>query len=151
MILELSVAAARVDAFMTQPVVAVDRNAACDEADALMERNQIRHLPVLDQGQLVGVVGRHDLMRSALGFALGYGERGRTKLLHTLTVKEVMREEIVTIGAGQPASEAARLLLEHRIGCLPVLQDGELVGIVTSSDLLRLLATSTCGMVATGR
>ena len=57
---------------------------------------------------------------------------------------------MVTIGPGQPAAEAARLLLDHRIGCLPVLEDGELVGIVTSSDLLRLLAISTCGLAATG-
>lgn len=150
MILDTSVATSVVSTFMTQPVITVDRNAACDEADAAMERHGIRHLPVLDDGRLVGIVGRHDLMRSALAFALGYGERGRAKLLHTLTVKEVMREQMVTIGPGQPAGEAARLLLDHRIGCLPVLEDGELVGIVTSSDLLRLLATSTCGLAATG-
>lgn len=150
MTLNTSLSTATVRSFMTQPVVTVDRNAPCDEADAAMERHGIRHLPVLDEGRLVGIVGRHDLMRSALAFALGYGERGRAKLLHTLTVKEVMRERMVTIGPGQPAAEAARLLLDHRIGCLPVLEDGELVGIVTSSDLLRLLAISTCGLAATG-
>jgi acetoin utilization protein AcuB len=144
-----SIGAARVNEFMTQPVITIDRNAGCDEADASMERHGIRHLPVMEEGRLVGVLGRHDLMRSALAFALGFGERGRAMLLHTLRVKEVMRERMVTIGAGQPASEVARLLLDHRIGCLPVLEDGELVGIVTSSDLLRLLATSNCGLVAT--
>ena len=148
MILENSAAKALVRSFMTQPVITVDRNAACDEADAAMERHGIRHLPVLDEGRLVGIVGRHDLMRSALAFAVGYGERGRAKILHTLKVKEVMREQMFTIGPNQPASEASRLLLDHRIGCLPVLEDGELVGIVTSSDLLRLLATSTCGLAA---
>ena len=143
-----SLAATSVRAFMTQPVVTSDWNAPCDEADALMERHGIRHLPVLEEERLVGVVGRHDLMRSALSFALGFGERGRATLLHSLRVKEVMGNDLVTIGPDQPSGEAARLLLEHRIGCLPVLEDGILVGIVTSSDLLRLLASAHCGLAA---
>jgi acetoin utilization protein AcuB len=137
-----------VRAFMTQPVVTSDRNVPCDEADATMQQHGIRHLPVLEDGRLVGIVGRHDLMRSALAFALGYGERGRTKLLHSLLLKEVMREDPLTIGPDQPAGEAARLLLEHRIGCLPVVEQGQLVGIVTSSDLMRLLAAEHCGLAA---
>ena len=148
MILASPAAKALVRSLLTQPVSTGDRNAACDEADAAMERHHIRHLPVLDQGRLVGILGRHDLMRSALSFALGYGERGRAKLLHTLQVKEVVREQMFTIGPNQPASEASRLLLDHRIGCLPVLEDGELVGLVTSSEWLRLLATSPCGLAA---
>ena len=143
-----SVAFVPVRAFMTQPVVALDRNAHCDEADAVMEQHGIRHLPVLDEGRLVGIIGRHDLMRSAVAFAIGYGERGRAKLLHSLRLKEVMREDLVTIGADQPSGQAAQLLLEHRVGCLPVLEGGEMVGIVTSSDLLRLLASSHCGLAA---
>ena len=135
-----------VRAFMTQPVVISDRNAPCDEADALMERHGIRHLPVTDGDRLVGIVGRHDLMKSALAFALGFGEHGRAKLLHNMRLKEVMRENPLTIEADQVSGEAARLLLEHRIGCLPVLENGQLVGIVTSSDLLRLLASVHCGL-----
>jgi len=142
------VATAHVCSLMTQPVISVDRNATCDEAVASMDRHRIRHLPVLDEGRLVGIVGRHDLMGSALAFALGYGERGRTRLLPRLEVKEVMEEQVVTIGPGQPASEAARLLLHNRIGCLPVLEEGKLVGIVTSTDLLRLLANSSCDLAA---
>lgn len=138
--------------FMTQPVVISDRNVPCDEADALMERHGIRHLPVTDGDRLVGIVGRHDLMKSALAFALGFGEHGRAKLLHNMRLKEVMRENPLTIEADQVSGEAARLLLEHRIGCLPVLENGQLVGIVTSSDLLRLLASVHCGLAtATAR
>lgn len=137
-------------ALMTQPVVTIGRNARCDEALAAMERHGIRHLPVVEAGLLVGIVCRHDLS-SALGFVMGYGERGRDKLLHALLVKEVMREGLVTITPGESASEAARRLLDHRIGCLPVVEEGRPVGIVTTSDLLRLLATPTCDLAATGR
>jgi acetoin utilization protein AcuB len=146
-----SLATTPVRAFMTQPVVTSDWNAPCDQADATMQQHGIRHLPVLDGTRLVGIVGRHDLMRSALAFALGFGERGRTKLLHSLRLKEVIGEDPVTVGPDQPAGEAAQLLLERRIGCLPVMEDGTLVGIVTSSDLLRLLAAEHCGLAAAVR
>jgi CBS domain-containing protein len=135
-----------VGSFMTRPAITIDRNAPCDEVDGLMERHGIRHLPVTDGERLVGIIGRHDLLRSALAFVVGQGERGRTKLLHTMRVKEVMREEVITVEPDQPASEAARLLLDHRIGCLPVLEDGELIGIVTSSDFLRMMATTSCSL-----
>jgi acetoin utilization protein AcuB len=128
------------------PVVTVDWNTPCDTVDELFQQLGIRHLPVTKERRLVGVIGRHDLMRSALAFALGHGEHGRIKLLHSLPVKEVMREEVITVQSGQLASEAARLLLDHRIGSLPVLEGGELVGIVTSSDFLRTLATTSCSL-----
>ena len=141
---------AHVRSLMTLPVVSVGRNTRCDEADASMERHGIRHLPVLDGDRLVGIVSRHDLTRSALAFALGYGERGRAKLLHTIAVKEVMRETPITVGPEQSVAQAARLLLDHRIGCLPVVEEERLVGIVTTSDLLRPRAAPTCGLTSAG-
>jgi acetoin utilization protein AcuB len=128
-----------VGAVMTTAVTTLDRNDAVDIADGLMCMGRIRHLPVLDGGRVVGVVSQRDLFRSALAAALGLGSQAQTKLLKTLRVKEVMSEPPVTIGAGAAVAEAARLMLERKIGCLPVTADGALVGIVTESDLLRLL------------
>ena len=99
-----SAAARPVSAFMTQPAITIDGDAPCAAADERMERCGIRHLPVVEDGRLVGILSRHDLMGSAL---------------HQLRVREVMREPVLTVGPGQPASEAARLILDHRVGPSP--------------------------------
>ena len=132
-------AAVTVDAIMTAEVTTLDRNDALDIADGLMSMGRLRHLPVTDGGRVVGVVSQRDLFRSALAAALGFGSQAQTKLMKGLRVKEVMSEPAVTIGVEATVAEAARLMLERKIGCLPVVSGGALVGIVTESDLLRLL------------
>ena len=102
-----------------------------------MTLERIRHLPVLDDKRLVGVVSQRDLFRSALAVALGYGERAQETLLRTLRVKEVMSEPAITVSPGATIKEAARLMIEKKIGCLPVLEGRKLVGIVTETDILR--------------
>jgi CBS domain-containing protein len=106
-----------------------------------MSLGRIRHLPVLDEGRVVGVVSQRDLFRSALAVALGYGERAQKTLLKTLPVKEVMSEPAITIAPDATIQEATRLMLEHKIGCLPVVEGHTLVGIVTETDLLRATVT----------
>jgi CBS domain-containing protein len=83
------------------------------------------------------VVSQRDLFRSALAVALGYGEWAQATLLKTLRVKEVMSEPAITISSEAPIKEAARLMIERKIGCLPVIEAGRLVGIVTETDILR--------------
>jgi CBS domain-containing protein len=80
------------------------------------------------------------LFKSALAAALGYGEKGQQRLLKTLRVKEVMSEPVIAIGPDTTIREAATLMLEKKIGCLPVVTGHTLVGIVTETDLLRHLA-----------
>ena len=101
-----------------------------------MTLDRIRHLPVLDERRVVGVVSQRDLFRSALAVALGYGERAQATLLKTLRVKEVMSEPAITISSEAPIKDAARLMIEKKIGCLPVIEAGRLVGIVTETDIL---------------
>src|SRR5262249_881696 len=101
-----------------------------------------RHLPVLgDDGQeVVGVVSQRDLFRGALDRALGYGEHAHRKMLDTLVVKEVMSSEVVTITADTALADAARMMTERKIGCLPVVEGGRLVGILTEGDFVALHA-----------
>ena len=68
---------------------------------------------------------------------------GQRRLLRTVSVREVATRNVVTIGADEPISRAAALMLERKIGCLPVVERGELVGIVTETDLLRALTPGT--------
>ncbi len=131
----------RVKDVMTTEVKTLERNDQLSVADDLMRMARIRHLPVLDDdGEVVGIVSQRDLFRGALARALGYGERAQERMFGMLVVKEVMTNHPVTIGPDASVGEAARQMLERKIGCLPVVQDGRLVGILTESDLVRLTA-----------
>lgn len=125
---------------MTTDVVTLERNEPVGKADALRKEKRIRHFPVVDsEGRLVGVLSHRDFFRSALAAALGYGERGYQGVVKTLPVKELMTDSVVSVAPDAPVAEAARLMAEKKIGCLPVVDGDLLVGIVTQSDLLRLL------------
>jgi CBS domain-containing protein len=125
---------------MTTEVVTVGRNDALTLADDLMTTKGIRHLPVVEQGRLVGILTQRDLFRAAMSSALGFGEKARKEFLKTVVVKEVMTEEVLTIAPDADAREAARRMLDRKVGCLPVLEGTKLAGIVSESDLLRVLA-----------
>jgi CBS domain-containing protein len=95
-------------------------------AQALMERDGIHQLPVIENGTLVGVLSNRDLHAHS-----GY--------LESTKVDAAMTSSPVTVAPTDTAQQAALVLLEHRINALPVTEDGRLVGIVSKTDLLRLL------------
>jgi CBS domain-containing protein len=131
----------RVKDIMSRDVRTVGRNDRLAVADALIQKERVRHLPVLDSDGLVcAVVSQRDLFRGALLRALGYGGRAEERLLNQVLVKEAMSAEIHTTSPDTPVHEAARLMIERKIGCLPVVDGEKLVGIVTETDLVRLLA-----------
>jgi CBS domain-containing protein len=132
----------RVRDLMATDVRTLGRNDKLSMADDLMRMERIRHLPVLDDdGRLAGIVSQRDLFRGALARALGYGEAAQRKLLDMLAVKEVMTNQVETIGPEEPAAEAARRMVERKIGCLVVTEGERLVGIVTESDFVRRAAS----------
>ena len=126
---------------MTAEVTTLQRNDKLTLADDIMGLGRIRHLPVLDEnGQMAGIVTQRDLFRGALAKALGYGERAQRQLMDTLVVKEVMTSDVITTTPDTPLAEAARVLIERKIGCLPVVEGGRLVGIITEEDFVALAA-----------
>jgi CBS domain-containing protein len=129
---------------MSREVATLKRNDQLSVADDIMRLARIRHLPVLDddEARLVGIVSQRDMFRGALARALGYGEHGQRKVLDTLVVKEVMTTDVVTTSPETPLTEAARVMLERKIGALPVVEDGVLVGIITESDFVALATRS---------
>jgi acetoin utilization protein AcuB len=94
----------------------------------LMRDNRFRHLPVVEDGRLVGILSDRDLRPVLLSPGLA---RAR--------VRELMSEDLTTVGPETPIEEAASLLVVKKIGCLPVVAQGRLVGIVTETDLLAVL------------
>jgi acetoin utilization protein AcuB len=123
---------------MATRVKTLGRNDTLDLAKDLMSAGPAWHLPVLDEGRVLGVVSQRDLFRSALMAAvLGFTQGAQRALLHTLRAKDVMSEPAITVSPDTTVVDAARLMLETRIGCLPVLDGGALVGLVTEADALR--------------
>jgi acetoin utilization protein AcuB len=120
---------------MTREVVALPPQSTAGEALALCRERRIRHLPVLEDDRLVGIVSDRDL-RSATP---ALGDPARAEALGRILVHEVMVREVATTHPDDPIEEAANALRERKIGCLPVVEDGALVGIVTSSDVMEAL------------
>ena len=108
-----------------------------DIADDVMELGRIRHLPILENGRVVGVLSQRDLFHSALVRILGFKHREQKDLMGTIQVREVMSHPVITILPNESAKNAARLMMEKKIGCLPVVEGETLVGLVTETDLLR--------------
>ena len=106
-----------------------------------MQQKRIRHLPVLDDdANVCGIVSQRDLFRGALLRALGYGSRAEDLVLDSLAVKEAMTEDVYTTSPDTPIAEAARQMVEQKVGCLPVVEQGKLIGLLTESDILKLFA-----------
>ena len=127
---------------MTADPTTLKRNDKLTLADDIMRLGRVRHLPVVDDDDqtVVGIVTQRDLFRDALAEALGYGRHAQRKLLDTLSVKDVMATEVVTASPDASLVEAAKILTERKIGCLPVVENGKLVGILTEGDFVALVA-----------
>jgi CBS domain-containing protein len=122
---------------MCEKVATVARRDTVEIADGVMTMGRIRHLPVVEGSEVIGVLSQRDLFRSALGAALAYGIQRPQELMRMLEVGDVMTTPAVTIEPEALVQDAARAMEEKRIGCLPVVEKGRLVGILTDTDILR--------------
>ena len=122
---------------MAQNPATLDRNETLDIPDTIMNLGRIRHMPVVEDGRVVGILSQRDLFRSALIVALGFGRKTTSALIKTIRVKEVMTKPAITITADAAVSDAARLMIEKKIGCLPVVENERLIGLITETDILR--------------
>ena len=126
---------------MSRPVRTLERNDMLSIADTVMRNERIRHLPVLDDaGRLVGIVSQRDLFLNALVRALGHGTVARDRALGSIAVKDVMTGDVVTATPGTPITAAAQMMVDRKIGCLPVVEGDAVVGILSESDIVAAVA-----------
>ncbi len=120
---------------MSTSLVEIRPDEQLDIAAALMGSYRIRHLPVVDHGQLLGLVSLRDLYAADMPPTATQSER--TQQLHNFHAIDVMSRPVLTIRPDTTQWMAAELLIDRRISCLPVVSDDKMVGIVTATDLLR--------------
>jgi acetoin utilization protein AcuB len=120
---------------MTRDVITVEPEASAAQAWGLCRERNIRHLPVVEAGRLVGIVSDRDLR----DLSPPRDTPDQENTLGWVRIRDVMSAEVVTAHPLDTIEHAASVIYEHRFNCLPVVADGGLVGIITSSDLVRTL------------
>jgi CBS domain-containing protein len=130
----------RVRDIMTSPAIVITPDTSVPAASALMKEHGIRHLPVVENGRLVGIVSRGDLREASISASANADTYEFNFLLNRLAVGRLMTRKVFTITADELVVHAAELMTERKIAGLPVVEpDDFLVGIVTESDLLKML------------
>lgn len=131
----------RVRDVMSTELLTVEQDESLSAADDLMRNGHVRHALVVDEdGSLAGVVSQRDLFHGGLLKALGYDTLAKRKALQELRVKDAMTREPQTTTPETLLREAARRMAKDKLGCLPVLEGGHLVGIITEGDFVLLVA-----------
>ncbi len=124
---------------MSRNVVTTTPDTPVAEAQSVMRREKIHHLPVIEtSGKLVGIVTEKDLIYASPSPATSLSMYEINYLLAKLRVAKVMTHEVISVTGDTPLEQAARVMADHDIGCLPVVEDGKPVGIVTESDIFRV-------------
>ena len=125
---------------MTRPPITAPPEMPMQEALKLMRERGIRRLPVVDKkGKLVGIVSDRDLLHASPSDATSLSVWELNYLLSKVTLKELMTTPVITVSPETPVQEAARIMAEKKIGGLPVVQAGKVIGIITETDLFRVL------------
>ena len=128
--------------FMTRDVVTLDAATPCEEALRFMRERDIRRAPVLEEDELCGIVTERDLV-TALPWRIDALDSELGRAASRRPVREIMRKPVLTIGPNDHMDAVAKLLMARHVGALPVVEQGQLVGIVTESDLFRVFVGMT--------
>jgi len=129
-----------VRSIMQEKIVTISASESLSTVEDIMRLGRVRHMPVVSSGRLVGVVSERDLLRSSLSSLSSHRTAERKAFLYAVEIGRVMSQPPIVISPDASIRRAAQVMAENKIGCLPVVQGEDLIGIVTETDVLRWLA-----------
>jgi CBS domain-containing protein len=124
---------------MTSNPIIATKKTSLPEARQLMVENGVRRLPVMDGKSLVGIVTRGDVRGAQASEATSLSIWELNYLIGKLKIEKVMTKDVISVSPDTPLRDAAQIMLDNKIAGLPVVEDGELVGMITESDIFRML------------
>jgi CBS domain-containing protein len=131
--------------WMSTPPLIIAPSMSLEAAQRLMQRQHVRRLPVVADGRLIGIITWGDLRAAQPSVATTLSVYESRALLDKVTVAACMTRDPLTVTPDAPVLDAAQLILDHKVSGLPVVADGSVVGVITESDLFRLLLSEAGG------
>ena len=123
---------------MSHPIISIAPDMPVHDALDMFKRERIRRAPVVKEGKLVGIVSDKDLLNASPSMATSLSVWEMNYLLSKITVSDVMTKKVLIVDEETPIEEAARIMADNKIGGLPVMRDGHVVGIITETDLFKI-------------
>ena len=130
----------RVRDIMGTHLVTISASDRLSTVEDIMTLGHVRHMPVVQGGRLVGVVSERDLLRASLSILSEHRDEERRAFLHVVEIERVMSTPPIVVEPDATIEEAALIMAEKKIGCLPVVEGDEVLGMVTETDILRWVA-----------
>ncbi len=124
---------------MSHPVITMRADMPIIDALNMMKREHVRRTPILKDGKLVGIISEKDLLNATPSAATTLSVWEMNYLLSKITVSEVMTQNVLTVTEDTPIEEAARIMADNKVGGLPVLRGDEIVGIISETDLFKIM------------
>ena len=123
---------------MSTPIITLPSDTPIHDALNLFKKEKIRRSPVVDNGKLVGIISEEDLLNASPSQATSLSVWEMNYLLSKIKVADVMTKEVYTVSEDTPLVEAAKIMVDNSVGGLPVMRDGQVVGMVTETDLFKI-------------
>jgi len=125
---------------MQKGPITISASERLSTVEDIMTLGHVRHMPVVQGGKLLGVVSERDLLRASLSILSEHRDEERRAFLHVVEIARVMSTPPIVVGPDAAIEEAAQIMAEKKIGCLPVLDGDELIGMLTETDVLGWVA-----------
>lgn len=123
---------------MSHPVITVSPETPIHDVLVMFKKEHIRRAPVVSNGKLVGIVTENDLLNASPSTVTSLSVWEMNYLISKVTIKQVMTKKVKSIDVGTPIEEAARIMADLKIGGMPVMRDGKVVGMITETDLFKI-------------
>ncbi|OPX99103.1 MAG: Hypoxic response protein 1 [Syntrophorhabdus sp. PtaU1.Bin002] len=136
---------------MTKAVITITSDTYVLDAERIMEQNRINRLPIVDDEKLVGIVTKNDVLKASPESTTPFNQRQLFYLMSKLTVKEIMKTDVLTISPDTPIEKSVAVAQQKRVGSLPVVEGDRVVGILTTNDVFYKILNPLLGVGEKGK